>query len=309
MITIGYFGDGPWASLAISHIVAQPDKFKIAFITPRFDTQDPELKKWADKLNIPFLPHANINASDFIEGIAQFNCDVLVSMSFNQILKKDIISAAPLGFINCHAGALPFYRGRNPLNWALINGETEFGVTVHYIDEGIDTGDIITQNMVPIAQNDTYADLLNKAHNACADTLIEALNDVADNNVNPIKQTNIHPVGFYCGSRRIGDENILLNQSSQDLHNFIRAISQPGPCARAIIDNHEIAILESRLITDAPVYKAKIGEIVGRTAQGIILKTADTTLLITKVAFIKENDHIEETFMPQWPIGKRLQEK
>lgn len=101
-------------------------------------------------------------------------------MSFDQILKRGILAAAPLGVVNCHAGALPFYRGCNPINWAIINGETRFGVTVHAVDEGIDTGDVILQTFAPIGPDDTYADRLAAAHGLCADTLHEALVSIAD---------------------------------------------------------------------------------------------------------------------------------
>lgn len=306
MLRIGYFGDGPWASLAIKHIVEQSDKFEIVFITPRDDKRDPDLKIWADKLGVPFLPFANVNDPESLSQIKEFNCDLLVSMSFNQILRKDIIALAPQGFINCHAGALPFYRGRNPLNWALINGESAFGVTVHYVDEGIDTGDIITQNMVEITQEDDYAALLEKAHSACADTLLEALEAVAGGNPPRKKQDEIHKIGTYFGMRRIGDENIDFTNTSQELHNFIRAINVPGPGARAMSEKGEVALLKSEVIADAPIYKATIGEVVGRNEKGIILKTADTTLVICEVAFVKEDGSLEKPFVPRWRIGTRL---
>lgn len=306
MIKIGYFGDGPWASLALDHINKHNDQFEIAFITPRNDTQDPALKAWAEKLSVPFLPHHDINDEAFINQIKQFGCDTMVSMSFNQILKTPIINLPPKGFINCHAGALPFYRGRNPLNWALINGETAFGVTVHYVDEGIDTGDIITQNMVPIQENDTYADLLEKAHKACADTLLEALNDLEKGIVKRKVQTDIHPVGFYCGRRREGDEIIDWNQTSQQLHNFVRAITLPGPGARTTHEGRPIALLESRLIKNAPKHTATKGEVVGRTENGVIIKTNDTTLLVTKAAEIDTHGALQKEFTPRWKIGTRL---
>ncbi len=306
MINIGYFGDGPWASLALSHIVERQDKFSIAFITPRYDTQDPELKKWAQKLGVPFIPHSNVNADEFIEQISAFECDLFVSMSFNQILREKIINAAPLGFINCHAGALPFYRGRNPLNWVLINGEKEFGVTVHYVDKGIDTGDIITQNMVAIDANDDYSDLLNKAHGACAKTLIEALEDIEAGKVVKKIQKEIHSVGFYCGRRRAGDEWINWESSSKEIHDFVRAITTPGPGARTLSEKGEVAVLETRIIEDAPPYKSTSGEVVGRTKQGVVVKTGDKTLLITKVAFIDGDGACLDSFIPRWSIGLRL---
>jgi methionyl-tRNA formyltransferase len=95
------------------------------------------------KYNIDYLKYENINSKNFIERIKTYFCDLFVSMSFNQIFKDEIINLTPLRIINCHAGKLPFYRGRNILNWVLINDEKEFGITVHYVDEGIDTGDFI----------------------------------------------------------------------------------------------------------------------------------------------------------------------
>ncbi|MCT4655439.1 MAG: methionyl-tRNA formyltransferase [Cohaesibacter sp.] len=303
---IGYFGDGPWASLALKHIVSRPQEFEIMFITPRFDTQDPELKKAAKDLGVPFIPHENVNSPDFINQIKSYDCDVLVSMSFNQILRQDIINAAPLGFINCHAGDLPFYRGRNPLNWVLVNGENAFGVTVHYVDEGIDTGDIIAQEMVPIQINDTYATLLEKAHISCAQVLLDALTLIGSGKVEPRKQSQIHPVGTYYGMRRAGDEWLDWEAGSQDIHNFVRAITHPGPGARCLSQFGEVAILETRLVAGAKPYKATAGEVVGRSDEGVIVKTGDTALLVTKALYCDEENKPGTPFIPRWRIGTRL---
>ena len=94
-------------------------------------------------------------------------------MSFNQIFKKEIINLPLLKTINCHAGKLPFYRGRNILNWVLINDEKEFGVTVHYMDEGIDTGDIIMQDSFSISGLDDYSTLLLRSYEACAACIVQ----------------------------------------------------------------------------------------------------------------------------------------
>ena len=111
--------------------------------------------------------------------IKKYDCDLLVSMSFNQIFKTSILSKYKI--INCHAGKLPFYRGRNILNWVLINDEKEYGITVHYVDEGIDTGDIILQKTYPITDNDNYKTLLTNAQTECASLLYEALQKIKNN--------------------------------------------------------------------------------------------------------------------------------
>ena len=169
-LKIGYFADGPWAHRAFEKI-SDDQRFKIQFICVRNDSGDKVLEQYAADNSIPLLRHPKVSSSIFLDSIARYNCDIFVSMSFNQILKKNFIDFPPLKTINCHAGKLPFYRGRNILNWVLINDEKEFGITVHYVDEGIDTGDIILQRTYPISDEDTYDTLLKISYSECANTL------------------------------------------------------------------------------------------------------------------------------------------
>ncbi len=298
---IGYFADGPWSHRALEKLLDRGHE--ICFIVPRFDTRDPVLKDWTDKLNIPFLLSENVNSAEFLQSLAKFNADLFVSMSFNQILRSEIINFAPKKFINCHAGKLPFYRGRNPLNWALINGEKEIGVTTHYVDEGIDTGDILVQKLVPVTDEDNYGTLLAKAIDACPDCLCEAVDAIAKGTAEPIQQQSIHPIGSYFGRRRGGDEVMDWNWPSERIVNFVRAITQPGPGARTFVNGkQEIAILTAAAIEDAPAYISTVGEVVGKTEAGNVVKTGDTTILITKVLDLKSGN--AET--PAFRIGTRM---
>lgn len=298
---IGYFADGPWSHKALERLLK--DGHDICFIVPRFDTQDPVLKKWSGKLDIPFIICENVNDPEFITSIAEFKADLFISMSFNQILKKEILNVPRLKFINCHAGKLPFYRGRNPLNWALINGETSIGVTTHFIDEGIDTGDIITQELIDVSKSDTYKTLLEKAINVCPISISNAVKCLENDSFNPIKQSTIHPVGTYFGQRRVGDEIINWGWDSDRINNFIRAITTPGPGARTYLNGEqEIAILSSKIIENAPNYISTVGEVVGRRSEGVVVKSGDTTILITSIQYISTGQ-IE---MPKFKIGTRL---
>ena len=303
-LDIGYFADGPWSHHAFQKLVKDPD-ISIKFICVRFETKDEILKQYAAQYNVDYLMHKNINSKDFIQRIAQYNCNLFVSMSFNQILKKDIIAYAPKGFINCHAGALPFYRGRNPLNWVLINGENTFGITVHYVDEGIDTGDIIEQKHYPISTHDTYSRLLNIAVTECGQVLFSAMQKLSQNKVKRIKQKEIHPVGTYFGRRTFGDEILNFTWPSFRVFNFIRAISSPGPGARFWVENTEYAIEEAVMISEAPTYIATEGEILGRDIEGVVVKTGDSSLRIKKIRQI--NDAGETTVStPTFRVGVRL---
>lgn len=298
---IGYFADGPWSHKALEALLR--NEHEICFIVPRYDTQDLILREWSDKLNVPFLPVENVNSAQFIKLLSEFHAELFISMSFNQILKKEIIAFAPKGFINCHAGMLPFYRGRNPLNWALINGERSLGVTAHFIDEGIDTGDIIFQDIIPISNEDTYSTLLDKAIQACPTCLCKAVELLERDNFIPIRQDTIHPTGTYFGQRRVGDEVLDWHLSSERIYNFVRAITKPGPGARTFVNGKkEIAIITSRMIENAPEYISTMGEVVGKNSSGIIVKTGTSTILVTKVEDIELGiEHI-----PAYRIGTRL---
>ena len=281
-LKIGYFADGPWSHNAFEKIV-NDERFDIRFIVPRNDTKDETLLNFSIKYNIEYFKLDNVNSETSLNKILSYDCDVLVSMSFNQIFRKDIINLTPIGIINCHAGKLPFYRGRNILNWVLINDEKEFGITVHFVDEGIDTGDIILQKTFPITDLDSYNTLLNTSYSACANILYESLVQIAENNFERIIQKTIHPVGFYCGMRSQGDELINWNNNSRDLFNFIRSISKPGPIARTNNGINEITINKSTFIKEAPIYIGTVGQVLSKTENGFLVKTKDSFIEISEI--------------------------
>ena len=278
-IKIGYFADGKWSHEAFKLLIKNKT-VEILFIVPRTETNDDTLKKISQKYKIDYLEDSRINTDEFYEKMKLYNCDLFLSMSFNQIFKSRLLNLPSCKTINCHAGKLPFYRGRNILNWALINDEKEFGITVHYVDIGIDTGDIILQRTFPIDEDDNYNTLLEVAYKECAIILRDAIDMIYNNKVSALKQTDIHPVGFYCGVRGVGDEIINWNQNSRELFNFIRAICKPGPMATTSLNNKPFYINKSRLIVNAPLYKGIPGQIIAKDKGKLIIKTKDSTILI-----------------------------
>ena len=300
MLKVGYFADGPWGHNTFEKLINRKDEIKICFVVVRNDYRDPELIKLSEKNGIPCLWFKNVNSKEAIDEFRSYETDMLISMSFNQIIKKELINLNPYGFINCHAGKLPEYRGRNILNWALINDESEFGITVHYIDEGIDTGDIILQRTYPISENDNYRTLLETAYIECAEILNDAITLIINDQVRPIRQEDIGH-GFYCGMRGEGDEIINWNQDTRKVHNFIRALTFPGICATTTLDDKKIRILTSSYEENWPEYIGIPGQVVGRDSEGCIVKTKDKTLKITKIL---DENNIEK--IPSFAIGKRL---
>ena len=289
---IGYFADGPWSHETFNLLILD-ETISIEFIVPRTDTKDHTLKNLALENGIDYLYGVKINSPEFIEKASSYNCDLFVSMSFNQIFRKEIINIPHLKTINCHAGKLPFYRGRNILNWALINDENEFGITVHYIDEGIDTGDIILQRLYPITDNDNYSTLLEVAFKECAAVLNESIKLIQLGKVKRIKQSEIHSVGFYCGQRKDGDEIIDWNQTSREIFNFVRSLCEPGPIATTFCEGEEIKINTVKLVKNAPIYKGIVGQLLSKTKDGFLIKTSDSFIEIIE-------------FYSKLKVGKRL---
>lgn len=279
---IGYFADGPWSHHALD-LLLKDESIEINFIVPRIDSSDNTLLHVAKENGIDYLCPVKINSSEFINLAKQYDCDLFVSMSFNQIFRNEIINVPRLKTINCHAGKLPYYRGRNILNWALINDENEFGITVHYIDEGIDTGDIILQKTYPISDDDDYSSLLNVSHIECAVLLVDAIKRIQNNTAKRIRQDSIHPIGFYCGKREVGDEIINWNRSSRQLFNFIRSIVHPGPMARTVIRGKEVKINKAVYIKDAPSYINTPGQLLKKTENGFLVKTSDSFIEIQEI--------------------------
>lgn len=283
-LNIGYFADGPWSHEAFEKLINDSD-IKISFICVRFDTKDETLKNYASKYDIDYLKYENINSEEFISKVSKYDCDLFVSMSFNQIFRTKIINLPKYKTINCHAGKLPFYRGRNILNWALINNEKEFGITVHYIDEGIDTGDIILQRDYEITDNDDYSTLLEKAYVECANILYDAIVLFKKGDVPSQKQVEIDPIGFYCTQRKIGDENLNWDQTSREVFNFVRSICSPGPMARTIINAKEMKINKVIEVKGARSYKCIVGAVLNKSESGFLVKTKDSFVKVVDYEF------------------------
>ena len=280
-IKIGYFGDGPWAHKSLARLL-QDSSIEVQFVCVRNDMPDKVLEQIANKAGIDFLTHQKVNSSDFIELVSQYRCDLFISMSFDQIFGEKIRKIPPLSVINCHAGKLPFYKGRNVLNWVLINDEKEFGITVHYVDEKIDTGDIILQQIFSISDEDNYSTLLLRAYDYCSIILYDAVKAIQSSRVKVIKQSELGYSGFYCVARKQGDEILNWEQSSRSTFNFIRAICRPGPEARTFLGDTEIKINQAEYLSDAHNFAGIPGSVIGVSDDSFLVKTSDSYIRITE---------------------------
>lgn len=238
----------------------------------------------ADKFNLNLYEEKNINDQNFFNKIKSLNLDLIVCVNFDQILKKDIINLPTIGCINTHASLLPKYRGRAPLNWAMINGEEYSGVTVHFIDESIDTGDIILQEKIKIDEDYYISDLLNKVKNIYPKIVLNAIKTLESNNLNLIKPDLSK--GFYVNKRTKDDGKIDFSKPSKDIMNFIKAISKPYPGAFLYHNNKKIIIWRANLdYNTLPQYESlDIGTVVFNNSN-LFIKLKDAILIATDYEF------------------------
>jgi methionyl-tRNA formyltransferase len=291
-------GDGAWATQALTALQGEPHS--VVGVLLRTQPSEPALGELAERLRIPVLQPANVNASDTVLAIRELHPDLLLSIAYNQILRAPARVVAPLGALNIHAGKLPWYRGRNVINWALINGESEIGVTAHFMDDGIDTGDILLQRSVPVDWCDTYGDVLQRVVAAVPGLVLESLDLIAAGN--PPRRPQRHLPGSYFGGRGEGDEWLDWGDSSVALHNKIRAITHPGPGARTELQGQRVTIWRAFCDPAWPRYIATPGQVVGRDDHGVFVKTGDATIHLERISV--ENG---EEVVPRWPVGTRLE--
>jgi methionyl-tRNA formyltransferase len=297
-VRLVFFGDGAWAANSLARL--QQEGHEILAVVVRCRSSSEEPAKTARSISLPILQPADANSPEFVATLRGFTPQLNLSVSYDQIIRRPLLEAAPLGFVNFHAGKLPTYRGRNVVNWALINGETEIGLTAHFMDEGIDTGDILLQRTLPISWTDTYGDVLSRVVNAFPDLVAETLSILQQGAV--ARRPQAHNAGTYFAGRGPGDEWLDWADTSRNLHNKVRAISRPGPGARTRLGEKTVIIWRAFWDPSWPSYLATPGQVVGRKkGEGVVVKTGDSTLLV-----METEEEAGTVGRPRWPIGTRL---
>ena len=297
-LRIAIYGDGQWAADSLTLLAGAGHR--VVGVVLRASPTDSTLGDAAARLGVPVLCPPHINAPETVAQVAALEPELGISVAYNQILRAPARQAHARGVINFHAGKLPFYRGRNVINWAIINGETEIGLTAHHVDDGIDTGDIIAQLTLPIGWTDGYGDVLRRVVERMPSFVVDTVRDIAAGTAQRRRQAD-HP-GTYFGGRGEGDEWIDWSASSRTIHNFIRAISRPGPGARTTLGDDRIIVWRAFYDPSWPNYTATPGQVVGRHHSGALVKTGDSTILVQTI----EGPSGEGPEQPKWPIGSRL---
>ena len=244
------------------------------------------VKIFATTQQLPVLQPKNLKSEDFLEKLRQLNANLQIVVAF-RMLPKVVWQLPELGTFNLHASLLPDYRGAAPINWAIINGETKTGVTTFFIDEKIDTGEIILQDQIEIDLKDTAGDLHDKLMKIGSKLVIRTVNLIQQGNVKTIKQPNKKDLPEGKAGKpapKIYKETCKIdwNESMDAIYNKIRGLS-PYPAAWTFIDNISESI-------EAKIYSAsKILE-EHEYSIGNIITTKTELKIAVKEGFILINE-------------------
>lgn len=252
-------------------IVSQPDK-KVGrhqILTPS------PISKVALDNNIKLLRIEKIKTN--YEEVLDLKPDMIITCAYGQIIPKEILNYPKYGCINVHASLLPKYRGGAPIHRAIINGEEKTGITIMYMDEGMDTGDIITQEEVQILNTDTVGVLHDKLSVVGKELLLKTLPDIINGKINRIKQDESKATFAYNIKRE--DEHINFNDNCKNIYNLVRGLN-PFPGAFAILNGKIIKIYSGKI---GNKINGKPGEIKGINKDGIIVNTLDYEFIITEI--------------------------
>jgi methionyl-tRNA formyltransferase len=208
----------------------------------------------AEAHHIPVFAPPGVNTPEWITRVAAFHPDFIFSFYYRRLLATEVLATARRGALNLHGSLLPKYRGRCPVNWVLVHGERESGVTLHYMVEKPDRGDIVAQRAVPITDDDTALTLFHKLTDAAALLMRETYPRLCAGTAPRVPQD--HSRASYFGGRRPQDGRIDWSQPARTAFNLVRAVTHPYPGAFSTWHGRKLYIWQSHLAP--PVEAAQI---------------------------------------------------
>jgi UDP-4-amino-4-deoxy-L-arabinose formyltransferase/UDP-glucuronic acid dehydrogenase (UDP-4-keto-hexauronic acid decarboxylating) len=250
VVVLGYHSVG---CVGIEALIAHG--FEIAAVFTHVD--DPHENVWFDSVaelaaakGIPVYAPEDINHPVWENRIREMAPELIFSFYYRDMVRSQILQIPERGCINLHGSLLPAYRGRSPVNWVLVNGETETGVTLHYMTPSADAGDIVAQRRISISHFDTAKTLFRKVLAETETLLSEVLPAIKDGTAPRVPQD--HSKASYYGGRRPADGEIDWTKSAEEIRNLVRAVTKPYPGAFTHVSDRKTLIWQVTAKQDEP---------------------------------------------------------
>lgn len=259
----------------VAAVVTQPDKPKGRGNMMQYSP----VKELALSYQVPIYQPAKVRAEEFVDILKELTPDVIIVVAFGQILSKKILEIPKYGCLNVHASLLPKYRGAAPIQWAIMDGEKETGVTIMKLDTGVDTGDMIKKAVVPIDAKETGESLLKKLSKLGGPMIEEVLEELEKGTAVFEKQQE----AFSSHTRKLDKEigRIDWNMSAEKIDCLIRGLNS-WPSAYTTLNGKMLKIWEAEIV-ESEEWDGEVGEIVKVEKDRFFVKTGQGVLAILEV--------------------------
>lgn len=275
-------------------VITQPDKPKGRGKAMQFTP----VKEAAMELNIPVYQPVKVRDESFVEELRKMNPDVIVVVAFGQILPKEILDMPKYGCVNIHASLLPKYRGAAPIQWVIIDGEKETGVTTMLMNEGLDTGDMIMKTVISIDEKETGGSLHDKLTEAGGKLIIETLKQLESGEATFTKQDDEKSNYAKMLHKQLG--KIDFAKSAVEIERLIRGLN-PWPSAYTALNGKTLKIWDADVISDM---NGKPGEITDVTKSNFTVCTGEGSLIINELQLEGKKRMDSEVFLRGYKLEK-----
>lgn len=250
----------------VAAVVTQPDKPNSRGNAVIYSA----VKKLAIENDIPVLQPLKASSEESVAEIASYRPDIIVVAAYGQILRENLLNLPKYRCINVHASLLPKYRGASPIQWAVINGDEESGISIMYMEKGLDTGDVILQKSLKLAPDETAGTLHDRLGELAGPVLLEAMDMIENGTADPIPQDDSKSTYVSMLDKSMGE--LDFTRSSEELERLIRGLI-PWPGAFTYINGKMLKIWKAGIgdvsgLKPGEIYTGRVGELYIGTANG-----------------------------------------
>ena len=281
----------------VTAVVTQPDKPK----GRGKEMQISAVKACALSHGLPVFQPVKIKAPEAVEQLRGYEADIFVVAAFGQILSKEILDMPKYGCVNIHASLLPKYRGAAPIQWAVIDGEEETGVTIQQMNEGVDTGDIISQEVVKLDVKETGASLFEKLAVCGAQLIVKTLDEIEKGSITPIKQDDSKSTHAKMLNKEMG--KLDFSQDAVVLERKIRGLNS-WPSAYTYFNGKTLKIWNADVI-EADV-SGECGSVCEVTKDSFSIVTGKGLLRVKEVQLEGKKRMEVSAFLLGYPLKKGM---
>ena len=311
LIFMGYHNVGYFCLRALINLCRDLGDEIVAVVThadnPRENIWFAQVRDLAFQHHLPVYQPEDPNDPAFVAAMARLAPDFLFSCYYRHMLKPPLLALPTRGALNMHGSLLPKYRGRVPVNWVLVHGETETGMTLHYMEAKADRGDIVAQKRVPITPEDTAVTLFAKMTVAAEEILQETYPSLRAGQAPRVPQD--HAGASYFGGRRPEDGHIQWTRPAKEIYNLVRAVTHPYPGAFTFLNGRKLFIWWGRALAEPVTAAGGPGQVMARLlGEGLLVATGDGHFLIERAQWEGEPEFLGPV-VATWEdlVGSRLE--